>query len=93
MICTDSFHGTVFSLIYGKKFFTFLRFSDKATLSTNSRINTLLKHIEVEDRLVYKNTHVDEMLRKEIDVETIQNRLNDFRSESLKYLKKALENN
>ena len=93
MICTDSFHGTVFSLIYGKKFFTFLRFSDKATLSTNSRINTLLKQIEVEDRLVYKNTNVDEMLRKEIDVETIQNRLNDFRSESLKYLKKALENN
>ena len=56
MVCTDSFHGTVFSLIYSKQFFTFMRFSDKATLSTNSRITTLLKCIGVEDRLVCQKT-------------------------------------
>lgn len=91
MVCTDSFHGTVFSLIYGKKFFTFMRFSDKATLSTNSRIHTLLKCMDVEDRLVLKNTNVDEMLNKTMNIAIIQDKLTDFRNESLGYLKRALE--
>lgn len=89
-VCTDSFHGTVFSLIYRRKFFTFMRFSDAATLSTNARITTLLKRIGVEDRLVQKNSNVDEMLNKNMDFEKIQNRLKDFREESLKYLIGAL---
>lgn len=92
MVCTDSFHGTVFSLIYGKKFFTFMRFSDKATLSTNSRITTLLKMLQVEDRLVNKDADVDALLGQQMDIPKIQNRLNEFRKESLDYLKKALEN-
>ena len=91
IVCTDSFHGTVFSLIYGKKFFTFMRFSDKATLSTNSRINTLLKRLGVEDRLVKQSSDVDEMLAKEINTKAIEERLNAFRSDSLEYLTKALE--
>lgn len=91
-VCTDSFHGTVFSLIYEKLFFTFMRFSDKATLSTNSRITTLLKRVGVEDRLVTKESSVEELMNKEMDYTTIQDRLSKFRNESLQYLKKALEN-
>lgn len=91
IICTDSFHGTVFSLIYSKKFFTFMRFSEKATLSTNSRINTLLKRVGAEDRLVVKNSDVDELLKQYIDFGVIQDRINIFRNESLNYLKSALE--
>lgn len=91
IICTDSFHGTVFSLTYGKKFLTFMRFSDKATLSTNSRIHTLLKRMGIEDRLVVKDTDVDEILHREMDVSVIQSRIKDFRKESLVYLTNALE--
>lgn len=91
MVCTDSFHGTVFSLIYGKMFFTFMRFSDSATLSTNTRINTLLKRLNVEDRLVTKESNAEKMLKQNMDIEGIQKRLCIFRNESLEYLKKALE--
>lgn len=91
MVCTDSFHGTVFSLIYEKRFFTFMRFSDKATLSTNSRISTLLKRVGVEDRLVTKFSNIDEMLTNEINTDAIQERLSVFREQSLEYLKQALE--
>ena len=90
MICTDSFHGTVFSLTYEKKFFTFMRFSDNATLSTNSRIHTLLKRMRAEDRLVMEDTDVDEILHHEMDVSAIRDRLNAFQSESLVYLTDAL---
>lgn len=91
MVCTDSFHGTVFSLTYGKMFFTFMRFSDKATLSTNSRITTLLKRVGVEDRLVTKESNAEKMLKQNMDIEGIQKRLCIFRNESLEYLEKALE--
>lgn len=91
MVCTDSFHGTVFSLTYGKMFFTFMRFSDTATLSTNSRINTLLKRLNVENRLVTKESNAEKMLKQNMDIEGIQARLCNFRNESLEYLKKALE--
>ena len=42
-VCTDSFHGTVFSLINNVEFFTFERFKSKnEKVSTNSRIYSLL---------------------------------------------------
>lgn len=91
MVCTDSFHGTVFSLIYSKQFFTFMRFSDKATLSTNSRITTLLKCIGVEDRLVCQKTDLESLLNSKMDIDGIQSRISKFRSASLHYLKNALE--
>lgn len=91
-VCTDSFHGTVFSLIYGKQFFTFMRFADGETLSTNSRITTLLKKMDVESRLVNEKYDLDELLSKTVDVNAIFDRLNSFRNESIEYLIKALEN-
>lgn len=41
-ICTDSFHGTMFSLIFNKIFFDFRRHSGKNKNSTNSRIDSIL---------------------------------------------------
>lgn len=90
MVCTDSFHGTVFSLVYRKEFYTFMRFSDEATLSTNSRITTLLKLVGGEERLVSKEMDVDKALNMKMDVEDMQNRLSEFREASLKYLKNSL---
>ena len=91
LVCTDSFHGTVFSIIYGKRFFTFKRFSDNATLSTNTRIDTLLKRMQLQDRLVKEQYTVDEMLSREIKYIAVHKNLNNFRTESLNYLISALD--
>ena len=90
-VCTDSFHGTVFSIIYKRDFFTFKRFSDKATLSTNSRIDTLLGRMELQDRLVKEGYIAKDMLSRKIDQNAVQGRLAAFREESLNYLIGALE--
>lgn len=90
-VCTDSFHGTVFSIIYGKQFFTFKRFSEKATLSTNTRIDSLLKRMKLQKRLVTENYSIDEFLSMEIDYEIVHRNLDSFRNESLHYLMGALE--
>ncbi len=39
-VCTDSFHGTCFSVINEKKFMVFNRYSDNSSVSKNSRIDS-----------------------------------------------------
>lgn len=95
-VCTDSFHGTVFSINYSRTFFTFMRFNKKASLSTNTRITSLLSTIGLEERLINDaNIDIDaneQMLH--IDKwNEIQNRVNKFRDESLNYLLCAIEEN
>ena len=87
-VCTDSFHGTVFSIIFSRDFFTFRRFKQKASLSTNTRLESLLRKLNLEDRLFdgsesLEHLHID-------DYDGIQNRLNDFRKQSKEYLIKSL---
>ncbi len=91
-VCTDSFHGTVFSIIHKRTFFTFKRFSETATLSTNTRIYSLLKRFQLEDRLVKQQDKVSDLMLKEIDYNKVFSILNDFREESVQYLEHSLTN-
>ena len=51
-VVTDSFHGSVFSIIYQRQFCVFKRFNDQNKLSQNSRIYTLLSEYGLKDVLV-----------------------------------------
>jgi hypothetical protein len=86
-VCTDSFHGTVFSIIYSRPFFTFKRFNKKASLSTNTRITSLLTRLGLMDRLVLD---MDSKLAFDIDWKKIQSGVSQFRKASSEYLLKAI---
>lgn len=49
---TDSFHGSVFSILFHKKFWVFERPSQKDTGLMNSRIETLLTTFKLENRKI-----------------------------------------
>ena len=51
-VCTDSFHGTVFSIIFHKRFFSFRRFVKKTTMSTNNRIDSMLNVLGAGERII-----------------------------------------
>lgn len=53
-VFTDSFHCSVFSMLNHKKFFTFPRYSQDGTVSTNGRLYSLLSLVHQESRLVKK---------------------------------------
>ena len=89
-IFTDSFHGTVFSAIHGKEFFTFRRFNDEATLSTNSRIDSLFTLLGVPERLLTKSTNIEEIQKIKLDAEAIWKRIDYLRKPSWEYLKRAI---
>lgn len=50
MVLTDSFHATVLSIIYGKRFVEFLRFREADKGSQNSRLTELLDRYGLQNR-------------------------------------------
>lgn len=50
-VITDSFHGTIFSLIFGKEFYTYI-----ALEKTSSRIVNLLNECSISERIIRKQS-------------------------------------
>lgn len=85
-ILTDSFHGSVFSILHHKKFMTFNRFAGTAN-SRNSRIDSLCALLGLGERR-YNGNVMD--VQKDVDYTLVDDRLERLREESIQYLKEAL---
>lgn len=93
-VCTDSFHGTCFSILNHKKFFTFNRFKNTNSQSTNTRIDSLLAMTGLEERRVDAGMSPEDMekyAKVNIEYDMVDNRLLDERKKSIAFLRKALE--
>lgn len=86
-IFTDSFHGTIFSLLFNREFFTFTKKLDGEG-SDNNRLYELLKNFEIEDRYVKKYSDISNV--KEINYENINKKMNEQKEKSVSYLKECL---
>jgi exopolysaccharide biosynthesis predicted pyruvyltransferase EpsI len=91
LIFTDSFHCSVFSILYKKKFFTFNRFSERAKQCTNTRIDNLMNITGLQQCRLGNDVNVDEILNKQISFEGVDDKLNVLRAQSMAYLKEALK--
>lgn len=85
-ILTDSFHGSIFSILNHKKFLVFNRFSEDKN-SRNSRIDSLCLLLGVDSRRFAGN--VEEVLFS-IDYQKVEKKLEKLREKSLYYLEQAL---
>ena len=89
VVLTDSFHGSIFSLIFEKSFFTFKRFDDSSASSQNSRVENLLSMMQLEHRLLGRtSSQLPEC--PEIDWSAVRSKVSDLRDHSLSYLMKSL---
>lgn len=86
-ILTDSFHGSVFSILHHKKFMTFNRFIGGSN-SRNSRIDSLCILLGLSERR-YNGNIMD--VEKNIDYMGVEEKLRRLRMESIKYLETALK--
>ena len=89
-VFTDSFHCSVFSILYKKNFFTFSRFSENAKQNTNTRIDNLLNITGLEKRRMTSEMCVDDVIGFVGNFDGVDDRLNAMRRSSLDYLHKAL---
>lgn len=86
-ILTDSFHGTIFSILNKKKFLTFDRFSDKSKHSRNSRIDSLCTLLSLSNR---RYTGDINFIKEEIDYTSVYDNLTNVKASSIEYLNNAL---
>ena len=90
-VCTDSFHGTVFSLIFNKIFFDFRRYNPKNKNNTNSRLDSLLNIAGVSnERILTGLEDIDKVLKYKIDYKKVNTNINKFREESKKWLLESI---
>lgn len=89
-ICTDSFHGCAFSLIYGKPFAVFDRYAGDSANSKNSRIESLCRSLHLETRRVWDGESLERAMDSPIDYEAVEEKLEKFRSQTREYLTETL---
>lgn len=87
-VCTDSFHCTIFSILFQRKFMTFYRYAAKKKGGRNSRIDSLLQKLNIQSRLYAGNIME---IERDIDYEAVNKIVSDFRNMSLDFLKGELE--
>lgn len=88
LLCTDSFHGSVFSIIMNVPFLVFDREDSSGDMS--SRIDTLLSKFKLENRKYNANNQINLF---EHDYEHIKPILSEERKKATNFLKNALEIN
>ncbi len=87
LVCTDSFHSSVFSIIYDTPFVVFNR-QQKGVKSMNSRIDTLLSKFKLEERR-FSNEITEDLLKcNYIEAKQI---LKQEQEKSINFLRKALD--
>ena len=87
-VMTDSFHGTIFSLLFQKDFHTFKRFKDGTSSSQNSRLENLLGKMGLTDRYISESSL--RLSDRPIDYKEVGERVSQMRNDSLDYLREAL---
>jgi len=95
-VITDSFHGTVFSILFHKPFIIF-PIARKNAIIGNERFHSLLKKINLQYRLLSINEtetkeEVEKILYSPIDWEQVDRILEEWRIYSANWLRSALEN-
>ena len=84
-VVTDTFHGSIFSVINHKKFAVIAR-------TTNcGKITGLLEDLKLEGRLLTDIKHLERTLTAQINYQQVDEILERERVRTEKYLKKCLE--
>lgn len=87
-VCTDSFHCTVFSIIFHRQFMTFYRFAATNKIGRNSRIDSLFNILGLQERLYAGNIFV---IDNSIFYDKVDEKLKSLRGNSLEFLKNSLK--
>lgn len=82
-VITNSFHGTVFSLIFHRNFYCETQYRDKK----NKRIEDLLKDVGCTNRIMTNEGRIDEQ-NDRIQWNVIDERIENMRKKSMEFLEK-----
>lgn len=88
-VVTDSFHGSIFSLIFEKDFYVTKRFDDTSIKSQNSRIYTLLETYGCQECMVSSVQDIEK--NHVLNWETLNKKMSENASKSIEWLNTCLK--
>lgn len=90
LVITTSFHGTIFSTIFEKDFWTI---TFNGTNPDDDRVSTLLKQLGLEDRLVYLEDILTIDLSQKVEYYNYESKLSPLISKSIEFIDSSLQKN
>lgn len=85
-VVTDTFHGTIFSVIHKRSFATFIRKSENVGYGNEEKLSDLLVRLNLKDREVRDTQILKLILDKDIDYEQVDRILQLERKKCRNYL-------
>lgn len=89
-VCTDSFHGTAFSILNEKQFVVFNRYAENSSFSKNSRIDTLCVNFGLENRRYKEGMDLADIVNKDIDYDSVGENYQKLKQITDDYLRNIL---
>lgn len=86
-VITDTFHGTIFSVITKQKFTTLVRRSVGMSYGNEEKLTDLLVRLGLSDRIAYNIDEVFEKQSRVIDYKAVQAIIDEERIRTYEYLK------
>lgn len=89
IVCSNSFHGIAFSIIFQKAFYRLCNISPDGEKKIDDRIDGILGRLGLTERNIDRMC-VSSLKKKTIDYVAVEERLQKLRGESMEYLKRSL---
>lgn len=86
-VITDTFHGTIFSVITHRRFTTLVRKSIENSYGNEEKLTDLLKRLGLTDRMTFNIRDVMRINKSEVDYKKIDKFLKEQRESTVSYLK------
>ena len=90
-VCTDSFHGTAFSILNEKQFVVFNRYAENSSFSKNSRIDTLCVNFGLESRRYKNGMDLSDVVKDDIDYKAAGEKYKNLKLVTDQYLNTILK--
>lgn len=90
-VITDTFHGSIFSVITHRRFTTLVRKSVGSSYGNEEKLSDLLERLKLTDRMTTKIEDTENINDKAIDYTRIDELLKTHREVAKEYLRKNLE--
>ena len=89
-VFTDTFHGTIFSIIFHKRFITFIRNSQNLEYGNNEKLSDLLEKLQLTERCVTDYSLIDMVMDMDMPYEQVDKIIKEERESTVNYLLKNI---
>lgn len=89
-IITDTFHGSIFSIICNKQFVTIVRKSEGNKYGNEEKLTFLLENLNLKSRIVYDYKKIEKVISEKINFEKTNEIISEERKKAMKYLKENI---